>query len=143
MRECATVTVALREVSSSAMGLPTIRLRPTTTASAPSSSTPARSSSHMIPAGVHGTEPGSPRIRRPRLIGEKPSTSLSGWMRFAIATSESWSGTGSCTSIPSTAGSALSSSMRASSSSWVVSAGSTTRRETMPASSAAFALPAW
>ena len=97
----------------------------------------------MIPAGVQGTEPGSPRSRRPRLIGAKPSTSLSGWMRLAIRTSESWSGTGSCTSIPSTASSAFRSSISASSSAWVVSSGSTTRRETMPASSAAFALPAW
>ena len=51
----------------------------------PRSAIPARSSSHMIPAGVHDTDPGSPRIRRPRLTGAKPSTSLSGWMRLAIA----------------------------------------------------------
>ena len=35
----------------------------------------------MIPRGVHGTRPGLPRTRRPRLAAVRPSTSLSGGMR--------------------------------------------------------------
>src|SRR2546425_4216628 len=48
------VTVAFRFNSSNAVGLPTMLLRPTTTALAPSIRTPARSSSSTIPLGVHG-----------------------------------------------------------------------------------------
>jgi hypothetical protein len=77
------------------------------------------------------------------LTGEKPSTSFAGSILAAIRGSASCSGTGSCTSMPSTRSSALSSSITASSSAWVVAAGSVMRREAIPAASAARALPAW
>ena len=66
VREWAMVTVALRDSSNCAIGLPTMFERPTTTASAPARSRPsaaiAWSSSSMEPAGVHGT---SARSRSP------------------------------------------------------------------------------
>ena len=55
VREWQTVTVACRCSSSSAIGLPTMSLRPMTTARAPASFTFERSSSSMTPAGVHET----------------------------------------------------------------------------------------
>ena len=78
MREWHTVTVALRASSICATGLPTRSERPTTTASAPSSSTSWRSSSSMQPAGVHGRRPGRPLASRPAETGVSPSTSLPG-----------------------------------------------------------------
>ena len=60
MREWHTVTVAFSASSSCAIGLPNRFERPTTTASAPSSSTPAWASSSITPAGVHGRRPGRP-----------------------------------------------------------------------------------
>ena len=50
------VTVALRCSSSSAIGLPTMSLRPMTTARAPAIAIRSRSSSSMTPDGVHGDE---------------------------------------------------------------------------------------
>ncbi|MNC63719.1 hypothetical protein D3C75_1138650 [compost metagenome] len=60
------------------MGLPTMLLRPTTTACLPAISTFIRFSTSMTPAGVQGRKPGLPIIRLPTLIGWKQSTSLSG-----------------------------------------------------------------
>ena len=85
VREWATVTVALWAVRNRAMGFPTIRLRPTTTASRALQGHPGPVEQAHDAAGVQGTEPGSPRTSRPTLTGEKPSTSLSGWMRPAIS----------------------------------------------------------
>ena len=58
VREWQIVTVACRCRSSSAAGLPTMSLRPITTAFAPSSSTPYSSSSSSTPSGVPGTSAG-------------------------------------------------------------------------------------
>ena len=55
VREWQIVTVAFRCRSSSAIGFPTMSLRPMTTARAPAIATPDRSSSSMMPAGVHDT----------------------------------------------------------------------------------------
>ena len=78
VREVQMVTVALRWSSMSAIGLPTMLLRPTTTASRPSSATPdADPACAMHPAGVHGTNPGWPTTRLPTFWTWKPSTSFS------------------------------------------------------------------
>ena len=61
MREWQIVTVAFARSRSSAAGLPTIVLRPITTARAPSSAHLVSSSSAMIPSGVAGTKVGSSR----------------------------------------------------------------------------------
>jgi hypothetical protein len=55
------VTVACSERSIIAIGLPTISLRPMTTASFPFSSTPCSASITMTPDGVAGTRLGWPR----------------------------------------------------------------------------------
>jgi hypothetical protein len=69
VREWAMVTVALRWRRSSAIGLPTMLLRPMTTARAPSSATPVWSSRRMHPSGVHGTSVGAPARSAPPLSG--------------------------------------------------------------------------
>ena len=56
VREWQIVTVACRCSSSSAIGLPTMSLRPMTTACAPAIAISDRSSSSMTPDGVHGDE---------------------------------------------------------------------------------------
>lgn len=57
LREWQTVTVASAPffISSRAMGLPTMRLRPITTARLPFVGTSARLRSSIMPAGVHAT----------------------------------------------------------------------------------------
>ena len=64
------VTVALACKSSSAIGLPTVLLRPITTACLPLRSTPVLSISFMQPHGVHGLKPGSPASSSPALRTE-------------------------------------------------------------------------
>ena len=100
VREWQMVTVALRPKSSRAVGRPTMVLRPTTTARAPSSGTPAWSSRASTPAGVHGTRYGRPDARRPTLTGWKPSTSLRGSMRSRNSSAARWPGSGSCSRMP-------------------------------------------
>ena len=78
VREWATVTVASAWSSRSAMGLPTMSLRPTTTARRPETVMPLRSRSSMMPAGVHATNRGRFCTRRPTLTAVKPSTSFAG-----------------------------------------------------------------
>ena len=56
MRVWQIVTVAWRCSSISAIGLPTLALRPTTTARLPRGETPKRSSSSMPPSGVAGAK---------------------------------------------------------------------------------------
>src|SRR5204863_286768 len=58
VREWQIVTVAFACSSRCAIGLPTMSLRPTTTACAPSSGTRCSASSAMIPSGVAGTSVG-------------------------------------------------------------------------------------
>ena len=61
VREWQMVTVACACSSSSAMGLPTISLRPTTTARLPATGISYCRRSSMMPAGVHGTRSGPTR----------------------------------------------------------------------------------
>ena len=65
------VTVASRASSSTATGLPTTRLRPTTTTRLPASSTPWSSSIRITAAAVAGAKAGSPAVSRPRLRGSR------------------------------------------------------------------------
>ncbi len=78
VREWAIITVAFASSSIRATGLPTSKLRPTTTAFCPAISTPAECKIAITPAGVQLRKPGSPRSRRPILTGCRPSASLSG-----------------------------------------------------------------
>ncbi len=61
------VTVASACKSISAIGLPTVLLRPITTACLPRSRVPVLSISFMQPQGVQGRKPGRPASRRPAL----------------------------------------------------------------------------
>src|SRR5206468_988265 len=63
------VTVAPLCKSRSAIGLPTMLLRPTTTACRPCTSISSRSISLITPRGVQGTKRGLPSVSRPMLIG--------------------------------------------------------------------------
>ena len=65
-----TVTVASARSSSSAIGLPTVLLRPITTACLPRKGTPVLSISFMQPCGVHGLKPGRPASNSPALCTE-------------------------------------------------------------------------
>ena len=134
VREWQTVTVACSRRSSAAIGLPTIWLRPTTTARRPASGMPLRRSSSRIPAGVAGTGPGSSSHRRPTLTGWKPSTSLAGSTSSSRRRSGRPAGSGSCTRMPSTAGSAFRARRAAATSSAATEAGSSTVRPSIPTS---------
>ena len=70
----------------------------------------------------------------------RPSASFSKGIRLSAASVSRWSGSGICTIIPWIAGSAATSSIFASSSACVVSAGISTCSERMPASSHALCL---
>ena len=108
MREWQVVTVALAASSSAASGLPTRSERPTTTASAPSSSTSWRRSSSITPVGVHGRRPGRPLASRPAEIGVRPSTSLRpGRSARSSAAPSTCGGVGSWSRMPETAGSVV------------------------------------
>jgi hypothetical protein len=61
VREWQIVTVACSARSSSAIGLPVMLLRPTTTARFPAISTSWRRSSSITASGVAGASAGSPR----------------------------------------------------------------------------------
>ena len=134
VREWQIVTVACSARSSIAIGLPTISLRPITTASLPFSSTPCSASITITPDGVAGTRKGSPRKRSPALDGWKPSTSLSGSTARSTFGSSMCSGSGSWTRIPSTPSSAFRSAMSSRISTSSVSAGKRWSRDSMPAS---------
>ncbi len=82
------------------MGLPTMSLRPRTTALRPATSIPLRRSISMIPAGVHGTKRGRFWTRRPTFSGWNPSTSFSGRTASRTRWASTWRGRGSCTRIP-------------------------------------------
>mmetsp|Transcript_51983 Transcript_51983/g.90739 ORF Transcript_51983/g.90739 Transcript_51983/m.90739 type:complete len:221 (-) Transcript_51983:387-1049(-) len=123
VRECAMVTVALRCISSSATGMPTMLERPITTASLPSMLTPLRSSSSMQPWGVQDTWKSmlsKDQAERPgawvfvlancaTFKGCRPSTSLCFKMLSKIRCSLMCGGRGNCTKMPLILGSALSS----------------------------------
>ena len=135
MREWQVVTVALAPSSSCAIGLPKRFERPITTASAPSSCAPTLSSSSITPLGVHGRRPGRPSASSPAESVVSPSTSLPTSTRPVIFTPSRWSGSGSWTMIPLTAGSALSSSIAPITASSVASASIRTPNERIPISS--------
>jgi len=137
VREWHIVTVAFAISSRRATGTPTSFERPTTTAWAPSSSTPSWASSSITPAGVHGVRPGVPWASRPALTGVRPSTSFSGSMIATIRSESRWSGSGIWTRIPSTSSSAFNSSTSASSSSWRIAASGCWWIELIPTSSQA------
>ena len=104
VREWQIVTVACRCSSSSAIGLPTMSLRPMTTARAPAIAMPDRSSSSITPDGVHGDERRAVLHQPADVDGMKPSTSLSGSMASNTRRSASApiaAGSGDCTRMPS------------------------------------------
>ena len=142
MREWHTVTVAFSRNSKSAMGLPTMLLRPSTTARRPATGTLAARSMARQPAGVQGTKHGWPSSMRPAFTGVKPSTSLCGAMAAITAASLMCAGSGSCTSTPLTAPSSLAARTCATSCCWGVSAGRRTTCEVMPHSAQSRSLPA-
>mmetsp|Transcript_38594 Transcript_38594/g.46686 ORF Transcript_38594/g.46686 Transcript_38594/m.46686 type:complete len:260 (+) Transcript_38594:83-862(+) len=102
VREWTMVVVASALFRSMAAGIPTILLRPTTTAFFPEISTPERLRSSMQPLGVQGTKSGSRPFmqRRPIFRGWKPSTSFSMLISASTAASSICFGIGSCTRIP-------------------------------------------
>ena len=87
-------------------------LRPIITQSLPAVSMLYFLSISITPAGVQGRKSGLPVISLPTLFGWKASTSFCSLMAFIIFCSFMWGGRGSCTSIPCTVGSLLSTSIR-------------------------------
>ena len=110
VREWQIVTVAFSASSSCAIGLPNRFERPTTTASAPSSSTPvSREQLHHARAACTGAARAGRATSRPALTGVSPSTSLSGIdHRRQRRPVEVRRARGSCSRMPLTARSALS-----------------------------------
>ena len=135
-----TVTVALACSSSRAIGLPTVLLRPITTACLPLIGTPVLSISFMQPEGVHGRKPGRPAIRSPALCTEYPSTSLAVEMRSITFCGSMCFGSGIWTRMPWMVGSALSASRRAISSASDSVASYFSSTECTPASAQALTL---
>ena len=100
--EWQTVTVAFSCNNIRAMGLPTMSLRPTTTARWPAIGIcRSASESRWCPAGVQLFGPGRPVARFPTLQGWKPSTSFSGATESKTFCESMWPGSGSCTRMPS------------------------------------------
>ena len=81
-------------------------MRPTTTARAPASWHVVGSSSRRMPPGVHESKPGSPKLIAPNERMVTPSTSLAGSIASNAARSSIWAGTGCCSRMPCTVGSA-------------------------------------
>ena len=136
-----TVQLYSRRVKRTASGFPTILLRPTTTAWAPSVFTPIFLSITHIPCGVQGRNPFEPMSMFPTLTGWKPSTSFSGEIASVTFCSFICLGRGSWTRIPCTEGSLLSFSISAKSSSSLVVSGRTMLRSAIPASAKALRFP--
>ena len=135
MREWQCVTVAFAPSSSCAIGLPTRIERPSTTARAPDSSTPASSSSRITPAGVHGTIASSrPCISRPAFAVVSPSTSLAGSISEMNSSWSRWSGSGSWSRMPSTRSSAFRERISSASSSGATSPPGSWWKDSMPTS---------
>ena len=107
-------------------------LRPTMTQCFPSGDMPYSRSMAMMPAGVHGMSVPSPVTIRPTFIGWNASTSFSGETAFITLRSDICSGSGSCTRMPSTASSLLSSSIIAKSSASGTVSGRSYLRLSMP-----------
>ncbi len=124
-----------------ASGIPTRLPRPTITTSRCSISMPERTSISTTPRGVQGRNEGSPRTMRPTLTGDRPSTSLSGEIASCSASTSIWGGTGSCTRIPSIAGSSFRRRTSASRSASGMSPGRFSRSEWIPTSRQSRSLP--
>ena len=110
VREWQMVTVASRCSSSIAIGLPTMSLRPMTTACRPEIGIVSRSSSSMMPAGVHATSFGRFCTSSPTLSAPKPSTSFSAAIvsnTRCCAPAPIALGSGDCTRMPSWHGAAV------------------------------------
>ena len=133
-----TVAFSLLRVRIRPSGRPTVRPRPMTTTLAPAMGTSKRRSSSMHPIGVHGRGAGLPSTSQPRFVGCRPSTSFSGSTRESRAISSR--PVGCWTRKPVQAGSALSSSMTASTSAWVAVAGRSRRMLVMPISAQSLCL---
>ena len=86
----------------------------------------------MIPCGVQGTRPGFPEQSLPVFTGWNPSTSLSGRTASSVRSVSTWEGRGICTRMASIRSDSLSLWTTASSSSVVVSSGSSTASECIP-----------
>lgn len=86
-----------------------------------------------MPPGVQETKPGSPKPMAAKECMVTPSTSLPGAMASKAARSSMWCGTGCWSRMPLISGSSESAVSVATSSSVVVSAGSSTWREVIPA----------
>ena len=114
MKLIETTGVELRGKNAVAIGLPTVLLRPITTAVLPRKSTPVVSISFMQPYGVHALNPGRPTIRAPALCTWNPSTSFSGEIASITLNGSICFGSGICTRMPWIVGSAFSAAMRAS-----------------------------
>ena len=82
-------------IRSAAIGFPTILLLPIMTACFPSGLIFDLASISITPLGVAGAKQSWPEMRRPMFIGEKPSTSFSGFMVSRTTFSSIWSGNGS------------------------------------------------
>ena len=132
------VTVAWACRSNRAIGLPTMLLRPITTACLPRGSQPIDSSIFMQPYGVQGLKPDSPSGRptssAPALASWNPSTSFAGSIALVTSWSSMCGGKGSCTRMPWMDGSAFHASMRASRSAWVRVDGQASSTEWSPLS---------
>lgn len=83
-----------------AKGLPTSVLRPTMTTCLPATLKLPRLRMCCTPCGVQGKKPSSPRIRRPRFTGCRPSTSFSGEMALRVFCSSKPLGNGNWTRMP-------------------------------------------
>ena len=131
------VTVQPAISSSSAIGRPTWLDTPTIVALCPRTGRSVQASSVVMPRGVHGRRPNSRRARCPTFSGWKPSTSLRGSMRWINRRASGMPGSGNCTRMPCTSGSALSLSISASNSASVVPSGRSWSNARMPTLSAA------
>src|SRR4029453_2487862 len=134
VREWHMVTVACRSSSRKATGLPTRRLRPTTTARAPRGGAPTSSSGRITPSGVRGRRPGCPAMRWPWLTGWSPSTSFAGGIASITACASRPAGRGGCPRRPCTRAACPSPWTSSSSSACAVLAGSRWPNDAMPTS---------
>ena len=114
-------------------GIPTILLRPITTALFPRISKSVLSSIRITPAGVQGSNPlTSPWTSLPRFCAWNPSTSLFGSIRSVIETSSIPEGRGDWTRTPLILGSSLSDLTVVATSSYSASEATSTRTLRIP-----------
>ena len=118
-----TVTVPPASSISKACGRPTILDAPTMQTFLPRMSIWYSASRVITPLGVQGRSSGIFCAKRPMLYGWKPSTSFCGWMRSKTDWLLMCLGSGSCTKMPSTSGSAFRRSIKSSNSASPVAAG--------------------